>query len=132
MVTHQHQTGMRYTKKMVGLHLCSKQITPIPSRVRTLAIDNELFLWDCRNCTSELLEHSKFSTSTSFTSSLMYLWNGTSLTLSFFSVVHGQPLWGCWMEYSATQQESRFLPLCTSCSLYLIKLHAHEPNLVHS
>ena len=35
-------------------------------------------------------------------------------------------------KYSATQQESRFLPLCTSCSLYLIKLHAHEPNLVHS
>ena len=34
--------------------------------------------------------------------------------------------------YSATQQESRFLPLCTSCSLYLIELHAHEPNLVHS
>ena len=35
------------------------------------------------------------------------------------------------LSYSATQQESRFLPLCTSCSLYLIKLHAHEPNLVH-
>ena len=36
------------------------------------------------------------------------------------------------LVYSATQQENRFLPLCTSCSLYLIKLHAHEPNLVHS
>ena len=37
-----------------------------------------------------------------------------------------------WSMYSATEQESRFLPLCGFCSVFRLNLHVSSSNLISS